>query len=365
MIKNLANKPSLTNAILLLIVIAPIVHLSPIAEIFDLKTLIEQFKFGFSMPWASNNIDVHNSNNASTITYINQLLTRLSNSYAITATIISTIICAMGGILLTRLTIRSTVFLDHLFTPAIPFMIASFPIIVSSDNLAWAVASILIIKSLSVAIQSYNIKGNATGKLFIASIYSSLSALVFAPTILLSLSLLFGLFAIRRANFKELIAVVIGILTPLLYSFLVEYYFELEGGLFSINALINLISNINPEWVWKNAFSSITRLDYITSSAYYTVMILVLLISMIYISTKKSYEMKPKNLASFRFFSLSALICLIYLALSTNSALDTLAILSIPAATIIPIFLCSKGDKKSINIIYSVFIILGLIYIYC
>lgn len=274
----------------------------------------------------------------------------LIKSNILVNTAIRLLLTLFCGLYLSRIAIGNMIFIGHTYTPLIIFTIVSTCIFDSSAELL--TVSALLITSLSALTRAFK-HGMAINELFTAGFGFGMAVLVYPPTALFFIALIFILPIFGR-NLREYLTTFTGFLLPI---FLTSYVYWAVG-----HEYLHI-----PQTIWSAIITSANNTSLLPNfdsvSDYALVAFVVLLISLIcyaiVIFTKQCriYRERPRRAISACWIYLITCTAMLFLPSSNPQQLSLIAI---PLSIILS--LVANQNSRLATILYPTMVIYALIY---
>ena len=259
-------------------------------------------------------------------TPVELLINRFGIAYPILSSALAFIIAIIVISMMQRLNNRYIFVPQRSIIPILLFVIISFSFI-SLQHLTSALVSMpLLILSLNSIFASYR-KDYAEGEFFLASFFIGLASIVYLPSMIFILMVIFSILVMRPFSWREWVAMLAGLLVPLL--FLVTYYV-----FFDDNAL-ELLRTFNPAKIIAaipkkmNSFFGYGFLAVLTVAAIYATFFILSWVGTQKVRTNKIFLV---------FYSMIFIGTAAYFVIPTVSK-EIMLVVSLPLSYILGVFL--------------------------
>lgn len=282
-------------------------------------------------------------------TPVEQLLMVGADMSPLAAKILTAGVLLINSFYITRLTIRSVVYLSHSFLPAMFLMCLGFSSFGSVYSFVALLSILMVLLSIDGMVGSYSVKGLASGRWFVVGVYAGLAGVIYMPCTLFAVMIPLGLMFFRAFDIREWTAAVAGYALMLFYCAFADY-FAMGGGFFdTFKDIIAFWRDMSPLKGVLAFTDSYFLPDWVLLGAS-TVAALLSVVSFV----AKGSVYKPLELRTFEFLILMLIITAVVVLLSGVSMISFLPLLSMALAFVLPAYFVNHGGTFISNFLFVV-----------
>lgn len=259
-------------------------------------------------------------------TPVELLINRFGIAYPMLSSVFAFVIAIVVVSMMHRLNNRYIFIPQRSVIPILLFVVISFSFISLQHLTSALVAMPLLILSLNSIFASYR-KDYAEGEFFLASFFLGLASIVYLPSLIFILMIIFSILVMRPFSWREWVAMLAGVVVPLL--FLVTYYIFFDEN--ALQLLESLSSDVVISAIPKkmNNFFGYGFFAVLTIAAFYASFFLLSWIGTQKVRTNKIFLV---------FYSMIFIGGIAYFVVPTVSK-EIMLVVSLPLSYILGVFL--------------------------
>lgn len=261
--------------------------------------------------------------------------------------VLSSLLVFINSLIVVKLCIRSVLFLERGYMPALVYVIVSAGYFSSYTSFRPLVASFLILSACRYIFKSYSVKSLATGIYLNVGVLFGMAASVYEPTVVMFPLVIIALILFRMFDLREWLAAIAGFVMPLFFlaygRWLMGEDFMQYFEMFYETVMSPSVNIPDPRSV-----------NFLEWSFIATVLIIVVLSIVKFIRAHSRGRMQAYR--AYVYFIWIFVACVLMIIYLPCRSLNLLPLMAIPLAVIIPTYFNASKPSFLSNFLYLLFI---------
>lgn len=273
------------------------------------------------------------------------------NDNPIISELLLAILVFFTSILIARLTIRSVIFIERSYMPALIYLVVSTGYYVSPYTLRPMLAALMLTHAVKWILRSYSRKRVASGDYVVAGFWFSMAIIFFLPAIVALPMLFVGLVMFRFWDIREWIAVLAGIVFPFVVSLIIY-------SLMRVDLLLMFDGVFGKMGYDDGVFNFLASINALHWTFIGVILVLFLLSVANFFVRRKSFSSKPY--LSYLYFIWFALVSVIVSVVLPVRTVYILPVIALPLAVLLPSYFNGRQPTFLSNFLYAMFIVTAI-----